>query len=261
MRTARSHRHSHATSRDPKDRPGFRRGNRGWRTRAVPVEVESDALSLIQEGLRGVVRMLRHGSCTGLPRFPVRGNGKNGNDKRVQGRALRGVHVRPGRNHRGRPNRLRRQPFPGSERDGGRVALPVFREIVLSAYGGKMVGPAPQFPAEMEERIDVYLKGDPVEATIASSASPARRPEGAPARCGRSGRFCVGRRTSWCDRERTGACRHLGVETSLRRGTHECAMHLVLRLQGSTETFHWSYVVGMVRPERRVVQAGASLSG
>jgi hypothetical protein len=43
------------------------------------------------------------------------------------------------------------------------VALPVFREIVIGAYGKKLVGPAPRFPAEMEQRIDVYLKGDLVE--------------------------------------------------------------------------------------------------
>jgi membrane carboxypeptidase/penicillin-binding protein len=48
----------------------------------------------------------------------------------------------------------------GAKETGAKVALPVFREIVLGAYGKKLVGPAPQFPAEMEQRIDVYLKGD-----------------------------------------------------------------------------------------------------
>ena len=48
----------------------------------------------------------------------------------------------------------------GANETGGRVAISVFKEIVLGAYGKKLVGPAPQFPAEMEQRIDVYLKGD-----------------------------------------------------------------------------------------------------
>jgi membrane carboxypeptidase/penicillin-binding protein len=52
----------------------------------------------------------------------------------------------------------------GADETGGRVALPVFREIVLGAYGNKLVGPAPRFPPEMEQRIDVYLKGEIVEA-------------------------------------------------------------------------------------------------
>jgi membrane peptidoglycan carboxypeptidase len=47
------------------------------------------------------------------------------------------------------------------------------KEIVLRAYGEKLVGPAPQFPPEMERRIDVYLKGGPVETTVVTNASPA----------------------------------------------------------------------------------------
>ena len=48
----------------------------------------------------------------------------------------------------------------GAKETGARTALPVFQEIVTGAYGKKLVGPAPRFPAEMEQRIDVYLKGD-----------------------------------------------------------------------------------------------------
>jgi penicillin-binding protein 1A len=61
----------------------------------------------------------------------------------------------------------------GAKETGGRVALPVFKEIVLRAYNQKLVGPAPEFPAEMEQRIDVYLKGGPVETAVAANASPA----------------------------------------------------------------------------------------
>ena len=34
----------------------------------------------------------------------------------------------------------------GSGETGGRVALPVFREIVLRVYGEKLLGPVPRFP-------------------------------------------------------------------------------------------------------------------
>ena len=142
-----------------------------------PVEVEGDALSLIQEGLRGVVRM-PSGTAHALDSrgFPFAVMGKTGTTNGFRDALFVGstygpegitVAVRIGfdDNH-----------SLGAKETGGRVAMPVFREIVLSAYGGKLVGPAPQFPTEMEERIDVYLKGAPVEATIASSASPAPRP-------------------------------------------------------------------------------------
>jgi membrane carboxypeptidase/penicillin-binding protein len=54
----------------------------------------------------------------------------------------------------------------GAGETGGRVALPVFREIALRVYTEKLVGPAPQFPAEMEQSINEYLQGGPVK-TIA----------------------------------------------------------------------------------------------
>jgi penicillin-binding protein 1A len=38
----------------------------------------------------------------------------------------------------------------GASETGGRVALPVFRAIVLHAYGEKLVGPVPRFPPEMD---------------------------------------------------------------------------------------------------------------
>jgi penicillin-binding protein 1A len=62
----------------------------------------------------------------------------------------------------------------GAGETGGRVALPVFREIVLSAYGQKLVGRAPRFPAEMEARIDVYLNGDSVVTSSIPSLTALR---------------------------------------------------------------------------------------
>jgi len=40
----------------------------------------------------------------------------------------------------------------GAQETGTRTALPVFREIILKVYKEKLVGPAPQFPAQISER-------------------------------------------------------------------------------------------------------------
>jgi penicillin-binding protein 1A len=45
----------------------------------------------------------------------------------------------------------------GNKETGGRTALPIFREIMLRLYKDAVVGPIPQFPREMEDRIDAYL--------------------------------------------------------------------------------------------------------
>jgi membrane carboxypeptidase/penicillin-binding protein len=50
----------------------------------------------------------------------------------------------------------------GPQETGGRVALPVFKEIMLRVYRDKLVGPVPEFPAQIEQRISDYLKGDSV---------------------------------------------------------------------------------------------------
>jgi membrane carboxypeptidase/penicillin-binding protein len=52
----------------------------------------------------------------------------------------------------------------GAGETGGRVALPVFKEIALRVYAEKLVGPAPQFPAEVEQSINDYLEGGVVKA-------------------------------------------------------------------------------------------------
>ena len=50
----------------------------------------------------------------------------------------------------------------GPQETGGRVALPVFKEIMLRVHRDKLVGSAPEFPAQIEQRISDYLKGDSV---------------------------------------------------------------------------------------------------
>lgn len=131
-----------------------------------PVDVNGKAISLIQEGLRGVVRMpggTAHGLGAGGFPFAVMGKTGTTNDFRdalfvgsTYGPEGITLAVRIGFDD----NRSL-----GAQETGGLVALPVFKEIILSAYGQKLVGPVPEFPAEMEQRIDVYLNGGIAAAT------------------------------------------------------------------------------------------------
>jgi penicillin-binding protein 1A len=54
----------------------------------------------------------------------------------------------------------------GPKETGGRVALPVFKEIMLRIYRERLAGPVPAFPDQMEQNINNYLKGDPVEGVL-----------------------------------------------------------------------------------------------
>jgi hypothetical protein len=45
---------------------------------------------------------------------------------------------------------------------GSGVALPVFKELMLRVYREKLVGPVPEFPAQMEQNINDYLAGGSV---------------------------------------------------------------------------------------------------
>jgi penicillin-binding protein 1A len=142
-----------------------------------PVSVDDSALSLIQEGLRGVVRMPT-GTAHGLDSsgFPVPVMGKTGTTNGFRDALFVGstygpegitVAVRIGFDD----NRSL-----GSKETGGRVALPVFKEIILRVYREKLVGPVPEFPAQMEQSIDLYLKGDPRgDAAMPLLGTPATR--------------------------------------------------------------------------------------
>jgi membrane carboxypeptidase/penicillin-binding protein len=57
----------------------------------------------------------------------------------------------------------------GAKETGGRVALPIFRELMLKIYGDQLTGPTPAFPNQMEQRITDYLQRDagPLVATVA----------------------------------------------------------------------------------------------
>jgi penicillin-binding protein 1A len=145
--------------------------------RSSPVDVDADALALIQEGLRGVVRIpggTAHALDSGGLPFAVMG--KTGTTNEFRDALFVGSTYGP----EGITAAVRigfdDNRSLGTKETGALVALPVFREIVLGAYGKKLVGPAPRFPAEMEQRIDVYLKGDLVETTVVTNV-----PAGPPA--------------------------------------------------------------------------------
>ena len=123
--------------------------------------VVNDALLLIQEGLRGVVRM-PSGTAHSLDsrNFPIPVMGKTGTTNDFRDALFVGstygpngitIAVRIGFDD----NRSL-----GSQETGGRVALPVFREIMLKVYAEKLVGAVPEFPARMEQNIDFFLGGD-----------------------------------------------------------------------------------------------------
>ncbi len=136
-----------------------------------PVYIDDVALSLIQEGLRGVVR-IPTGTAHALDSsgFPIAVMGKTGTTNEFRDALFIGstygpegitVAVRIGFDD----NRSL-----GPKESGGRVALPVFREIMLGVYREKIVGPVPEFPAQMEQSINAYLKGDSVECALLEGA-------------------------------------------------------------------------------------------
>src|SRR4029079_13229826 len=119
------------------------------------------ALSLIQEGLRGVIR-IPAGTAHALDSrlFPIAVMGKTGTTNEFRDALFVGstyglegitVAVRIGFDD----NRSL-----GSKETGGRVALPVFREVMLAIYRNGLVGAPPPFPNQMEQHITRYLQGD-----------------------------------------------------------------------------------------------------
>ena len=128
-----------------------------------PVDVNDSALALIQEGLRGVVR-IPTGTAHALDPsvFPIAVMGKTGTTNEFRDALFVGstygpegitVAVRIGFDD----NRSL-----GPKETGGRVALPVFKELMLSVYREKLVGPVPEFPAQMEQNINDYLAANSI---------------------------------------------------------------------------------------------------
>jgi membrane peptidoglycan carboxypeptidase len=151
-----------------------------------PIAMAGGALSLIQEGLRGVVR-IPTGTAHGLDsrRFPIAVMGKTGTTNEFRDALFVGstygvggitVAVRIGFDD----NRSL-----GPKETGGRVALPVFQELMLKVYRDGIVGPVPAFPDQMEQRITRYLQaGTPalvVDAATSVAMTGASRGPASPA--------------------------------------------------------------------------------
>jgi penicillin-binding protein 1A len=159
------------------------------------VDVNDSALALIQEGLRGVVR-IPTGTAHSLDSssFPIAVMGKTGTTNEFRDALFVGstfgpegitVAVRIGFDD----NRSL-----GPKETGGRVALPVFKEIMLRVYGGKLVGPVPEFPAQMEQNINNYLVGDSIaNGGSLSALNPPNPPAPLSVRFADSGEVSQGR--------------------------------------------------------------------
>jgi penicillin-binding protein 1A len=148
-------------------------------TRPSPVVKMDAALLLIQEGLRGVVR-LPGGTAHALASsaFPIAVMGKTGTTNDFRDALFVGstygikgitVAVRIGFDD----NRSL-----GSGETGARLALPVFREVMRAIYREQLAGPVPRFPAPLEARITAYLQGQSISAdrgrTTERQGGPAR---------------------------------------------------------------------------------------
>jgi penicillin-binding protein 1A len=140
------------------------------------IGLSSAELVLIQEGLRGVIR-LPGGTAHVLDArsFPIPVMGKTGTTTDFRDALFVGstygergitVAVRVGfdDNH-----------ALGKQETGGRTALPIFREIMLRIYQGQLAGPVPQFPREIEDGIDDYLQAQ-VEMRALLEAAAAEPP-------------------------------------------------------------------------------------
>jgi len=140
-----------------------------------PVSVDDYALSLIQEGLRGLVRMPT-GTAHALDSsgFPIPVMGKTGTTNDFRDALFVGstygpegitIAVRIGFDD----NRSL-----GPKETGGRVALPVFKEITLRVYRERLAGPVPEFPAQMEQSINNYLRSESIEGASPPERGPNR---------------------------------------------------------------------------------------
>jgi penicillin-binding protein 1A len=124
----------------------------------VALPVDSSYLSLIREGLRGVVR-LPEGTAHALDGrdFPIPVMGKTGTTSDFRDALFVGSTYGPQGITVAVWIGFDDNRTLGAKETGGRAALPIFREIMLRVYEHQLVGPVPEFPPELEERITQYL--------------------------------------------------------------------------------------------------------
>jgi len=145
-----------------------------------PAGIDAAALSLIQEGLRGVVR-LPTGTAHALAAraFPIAVMGKTGTTNEFRDAIFVGSTFGPDGITAAVRIGFDDNRSLGPRETGGRLALPVFQELMLAVYKARIVGLAPSFPARMEERISAsLLPPDPApapEIAVETVAIPVRR--------------------------------------------------------------------------------------
>jgi penicillin-binding protein 1A len=120
--------------------------------------IPAGSLALIQEGLRGVVR-LPGGTAHALSGagFPIPVMGKTGTTSEFRDALFVGSTYGPNGVTVAVWIGFDDNRSLGQDETGGRTALPIFREIMARVYKDGLVGRVPQFPREMEDRIDAYL--------------------------------------------------------------------------------------------------------
>jgi penicillin-binding protein 1A len=129
-----------------------------YQTSASALAIDSTHLILIQEGLRGLIR-LPAGTAHVLDSrdFPIPVMGKTGTTSDFRDALFVGSTYGP----RGITVAVRisfdDNRALGQKETGGRTALPIFREVMLRVYERQLVGAVPQFPREIEHGIDQYL--------------------------------------------------------------------------------------------------------
>ena len=139
------------------------------------VDFDDDVLALIQEGLRGVVR-IPTGTAHALdsPGFPVAVMGKTGTTNDFRDALFVGSTYGPDGITAAVRIGFDDNRSLGPKETGARVALPVFREMISRTYREKLVGAVPAFPTPMEQNITLYLQAGTSETeTAAPGASPA----------------------------------------------------------------------------------------
>jgi membrane carboxypeptidase/penicillin-binding protein len=131
-----------------------------------PIHENESGLSLIQEGLRGVVR-IPSGTAHALDArtFPIPVMGKTGTTNNYRDALFLGSTYGP--NGITVAVRIGFDDNRSLGETGGRAALPIFREVMLNTYQAKLVGPVPSFPANMENNIADYLNGNSAPKEVA----------------------------------------------------------------------------------------------
>ena len=124
----------------------------------MPLAIGAAALALIQEGLRGVVR-LPTGTAHALSArtFPIAVMGKTGTTNEFRDAIFVGSTYGPDGITAAIRIGFDDNRSLGPAETGGRLALPVFQEVMVNVYRDQLVGPAPAFPARMDARIAASL--------------------------------------------------------------------------------------------------------